>query len=295
MATQDTCTAYDGHGVGHELQGSDLEMPGLWESGEARLFYYLPKFALAAIVVSSVSKLVAYDVAMNLYRVKKADFTMWMTAMIGTLCVGPRLGISLAALLSLLIVIYESIHPPIQVLWRVEGSNSYRNILQAPEGAFMDGIFIARIGGSLYFANVAYVEDSLLTLISDMREISEVRYLVLDFTPVVTADYSAMEVLHSVIHDFRSQGIDVAFSCVGERLERSLQKFGLLDYLGEEWLFHSVHEAVMHCVCAGGDPIGLATLQQEQEEALRELEHAQRRCRQLQICDRGGIHRFTAG
>lgn len=257
------------------------------------LFYYLPKFALAAIVVSSVSKLVAYDVAMNLYRVKKADFTMWMTAMIGTLCVGPRLGISLAALLSLLIVIYESIHPPIQVLWRVEGTNSYRNIQQAPEGAFMNGIFIVRIGGSLYFANVAYVEETLSTLISDMRDISEVRYLVLDFTPVVTADYSAMEALHSVIHDFLSQGIQVAFSCVGERLERSLRKFGLLDYLGEDWLFHSVHESVMHCVWQDGDPLSKATLQQEREEALRELEHAEQRCLQLHIIDRGSIRNYT--
>ncbi|OLQ07707.1 hypothetical protein AK812_SmicGene8875 [Symbiodinium microadriaticum] len=30
-----------------------------------------------------------------------------------------------------------------RVLWRVEGTNSYRNIQQAPEGAFMNGIFIA--------------------------------------------------------------------------------------------------------------------------------------------------------
>ncbi|OLQ13234.1 putative sulfate transporter 4.2 [Symbiodinium microadriaticum] len=85
-----------------------------------------------------------------------------------------------------------------RVLWRVEGTNSYRNIQQAPEGAFMNGIFIVRIGGSLYFANVAYVEDTLSTLISDMRDISEVRYLVLDFTPVVTADYSAMEEVASL-------------------------------------------------------------------------------------------------
>eukprot|EP00438_Fugacium_kawagutii_P003249 Skav226647 [mRNA] locus=scaffold1:84513:85176:- [translate_table: standard] len=31
-----------------------------------RLFYYLPKFVLGAIVVSSVSKLIAYDVAFTL-------------------------------------------------------------------------------------------------------------------------------------------------------------------------------------------------------------------------------------
>ncbi|OLQ13239.1 hypothetical protein AK812_SmicGene2775 [Symbiodinium microadriaticum] len=102
-------------------------------------------------------------------------------------------------------------------------------------------------------------------------------------------------VLHSVIHDFRSQGIQVAFSCVGERLERSLRNFGLLEYLGEDWLFHSVHESVMHCVCQDGDPLALATLQQEREEALRELEHAEQRCLQLQLIDRGGSCAATQG
>jgi len=251
------------------------------------LFYYLPKFALAAIVVSSVSKLVAYDVAMNLYAAKKADFTMWMTAMVGTLCLGPRLGISLAALLSLLIIIYESVHPPLQVLWRVPGTNSYRNIQQAPDGVFMDGVFMVRIGGSLYFANVAYVEETLSTLIQDMQEICSVKYLVLDFTPVVSADYSAMEVLHSIVDDFRERGIQVAFSCMGTGLERRFRKFGLLNFLGKEWLFPTVHDAVLHCVGHNADSASEALLNQEREEALRELATAQRWLQQLKAADGG--------
>lgn len=234
-----------------------------------QLFYYLPKFVLAAIVVSSVSKLIACDVARSLFHIKKSDFAMWMAAFIGTLCLGPLLGIGVAVLLSLSVVIYESVHPPITVLWRIDGTNSYRPI-QHNAGIFVEGVFIVRIGATMYFANVAYVEETLRTLIADMDAISEVKYLVLDFTPVTTADFSAVEALSDVVENFRERGVQVAFSCIGPRLEGVFERFGLLESLREEWCFATVHEAVLHCVCHSG--ADLPSLEQELETAVKELE-----------------------
>ncbi|CAK8985546.1 unnamed protein product [Durusdinium trenchii] len=245
------------------------------------LFYYLPKFVLAAIVVSSVSKLVAYDVAINLFKIKKSDFVMWMTAFVGTLCLGPLLGIGLAVMLSLAVVIYESVHPQIQVLWRIEGTCGYRPVQQQDaDGTFIDGIFIVRIGASLYFANVAYVEETLRTLIADMNDISRIHYLVLDFTPVTTADYSAIEALSDVLQNFREKGVQVAFACISMRLEGAFERFGLLDSLGEEWRFHTVHEAVLHCTSHFGGG-SRPSLEQEMDIALSELKRAEARVNEL--------------
>merc|ERR1719382_1835249 len=47
------------------------------------LFYFLPKFVLAAIVLNSVIALVAYDVAIELFKIKKSDFALWIVAFIG--------------------------------------------------------------------------------------------------------------------------------------------------------------------------------------------------------------------
>lgn len=41
-------------------------------------FYYLPKFALAAIVMNSVIPLVAFGEARHLFHVKKHDFVLWV-------------------------------------------------------------------------------------------------------------------------------------------------------------------------------------------------------------------------
>merc|ERR1719343_126407 len=44
------------------------------------LFYYLPKFVLAAIVIAAVSGMFRYDEAVELWRMKKRDFGLWFGA-----------------------------------------------------------------------------------------------------------------------------------------------------------------------------------------------------------------------
>merc|ERR1712142_1137272 len=56
------------------------------------LFYYLPKFCLAAIVIASVRNLIAWREAVHLYHMKKTDFVLWLFAFIGTLFLGIELG-----------------------------------------------------------------------------------------------------------------------------------------------------------------------------------------------------------
>ena len=66
--------------------------------------------------------LVASDEAAELWRLKKQDFVLWAVAFFGTLLAGVLNDILLAVLLSLGIVIYESVRPQIKILWRVPGA-----------------------------------------------------------------------------------------------------------------------------------------------------------------------------
>merc|ERR1740138_1772196 len=91
------------------------------------LFKYLPKFALASIVINSIIPLVAFGEAKSLFRVSRNDFVLWVVAFIGTMVFGVLPGICLAVMLSLAIVIYESVRPQIMILWRIPGTTIYRN------------------------------------------------------------------------------------------------------------------------------------------------------------------------
>jgi anti-anti-sigma regulatory factor len=212
------------------------------------LFYYLPKFALAAIVINSVIPLVAYQEARRLFNVKKTDFLLWLTAFLGTLFLGVLLGIAIAVGLSLVIVISESVRPQIVVLWRIPGTSIYRNMKQETNGVFVPNVFIVRIGSSLYFANASFVKDTLITYVNDLKDVNPIEYLVLEMTAVVSIDSTAAHVIHDIVMEFSERGIKVAFAMVGKRVEATMDRAKLKSEIGEHWFFHTVDDAVSYCV-----------------------------------------------
>uniref|UniRef100_A0A7S2QJF3 STAS domain-containing protein n=1 Tax=Zooxanthella nutricula TaxID=1333877 RepID=A0A7S2QJF3_9DINO len=212
------------------------------------MFYYLPSFVLAAIVISSVIPLVAYDEAIKLWRIKKQDFCLWVVAFLGTLAAGVLNGICLAVVLSLVIVIYESVRPQITILWRIPGTTIYRPLKQETNGAFIPSVFIARIGSSMYFANASFIKDMLMAYVDDLEEANKIEYIVLEMTPVVSVDSTAVHVLQDVVNAFRAKGVQVAFSMVGNRVEKTMRKANLRDFIGDQWFFPTVNEAVLFCL-----------------------------------------------
>jgi len=212
------------------------------------LFYYLPKYVLGAIVISSVAPLVAYWEALKLWRVKRPDFFLWVAAFLGVLFLGVLQGMLLAVGFSLIIVIYQSARPQIAILWRIPGTTIYRNIKQESSGAFVPNVFITRIGSSMYFANASFVKDMLLAYVDDLEEVNPTEYIVLEMSSVVTVDSTALHILEDVVTDFRNRHIHVAFAMVGNRLSRNFEKGGLTTFVGGQWFFHTVHDAVVGCL-----------------------------------------------
>lgn len=212
------------------------------------LFYYLPKSALAAVVINSVIPLVAIGEARRLSRIKKNDFVLWIVAFIGTLFLGVLQGLAVAVGLSLVIIIYESVRPQITILWRIPGTTIYRNVKQESSGAFIPNVFICRIGSSMYFANASFVKESLLTYVSDLSQVNPVEYLVLEMTSVVSIDTTAVHIIQDIVNDFRSRHIQVAFAMVGNRVEKTMRRAELKSFIGQQWFFPTVNDAVHHCL-----------------------------------------------
>jgi hypothetical protein len=212
------------------------------------LFYYLPKFVLAAVVINSIIPLIAVDEAMRLYGVKRHDFILWVVAFLGTLFLGVLYGIAVAVLLSLIIVIFESVRPQITVLWRIPGTTIYRAMKQESNGVFIPNVFICRIGSSMYFANASYIKDTLVQYVTDLQDVNPIKYIILEMTPVVSIDSTAVHIIEDVLTEFNSRGVQLAFAMVGNRVERTMKKAGMQEHIGEDWFFPTVHDAVRYCL-----------------------------------------------
>ncbi len=285
------------------------------------LFYFLPKFALSAIVISSVTNLIDYNECIHLWKVKKQDCLLWVIAFLGTLFMGVQNGLVGAIAVSLILVIAESVRPQMSVLWRLPGTPIYRNIKQESAGHFVPGVIVVRIGASMYFANVAFIRDYISKMVAEFSEAAEmtqlgtdgsagsprtaahlrkestfvtrhvrkapdsppngspndisstvtsspvsangtpadvdrgqwvaaepIKYIVIEMTPVTSVDSTALHMLEDMHRDLKERGIRLCLSTVGNRVEETFKRAGLIDKMGAQWLHPSVHSAVQHCI-----------------------------------------------
>lgn len=234
-----------------------------------KVFEFLPKFSLAAIVISSVTNLVDYKEFFHLIKVKKQDALLWGVAFLGTLFLGVQVGLLMAIGVSLLMVIVESVRPQMTILWRLPATPIYRSIKQESTGQFIPSIVILRIGASMYFANVAFIRDYINKMLHEFSEAADttkapanasprspaavkppepIRYIVVEMTPVTTIDSTAIHMLEDMQRDLKGRGIRLAFATIGTRVEDTMSRAGLIEKIGEQWFHPSVHFAVQHCI-----------------------------------------------
>jgi len=235
----------------------------------------LPQFVLAAIVISSVIGLFAYKEATMMWKVKKSDFLLWIVAFLVTIFFGAEYGLGVAVGLSLLIVIYESVTPQILILWSIPNTSHYRHVRQPEKGNFIRGVLIVRIGtSSMYFADSNTISTRLEKIALQINEeynnnnnnnigtddndgttttsaaaASELKYIVLDMTPVITIDTSALQSLNDMHQMWKSRGVQICFANCSTRVLRTMDFAQFQEEIvSKEWFLSDVQSAVKYCI-----------------------------------------------
>lgn len=174
------------------------------------LFHDLPKTVLAAIVMVAVAGLVEIAEARYLFRVKKSDGYTFLLTFLVTLGFGVEVGIAYGVAFSLLMFIWRSAHPHIAELgWLVE-EGVYRNVRRDPRVRVDPELFIVRIDASLYFANMAFIEDWLRAALAERPRVKQILF---DLSGVNDMDAVALAKLEELCENFENQGI--GFACAG--------------------------------------------------------------------------------
>lgn len=213
------------------------------------VIYYLPKFALAAIVINSVRGLVSFDEFFHLWKVKKNDAIIWALAFLGTLFLGITYGIGLAVCISIAIVLRRTMRAQLSILWRLPHTHVFADIKLTQTGIFTPGVLVTRVGNMMYFANCAAIKEELKDLIKKYSEYDPVKFVVISLSPVYSVDASAIHLLEEVVKDILSQGMEVEFACVNPRVMEGFQRSHIMDVVDASHDFHETeYDAVQDCV-----------------------------------------------
>jgi len=231
------------------------------------VFEEMPLATLAAIVISGVLNLLDFDEAIYLWRVHKLDFFIWFISFLGTIFLGAEKGIGIAVIISLLSVIYESAYPHTAVLGKLPGTNVYRNIKQYPNAQRYNQLIIARIDAPLYFANIQHVREKMQkyeqnALNADsINGKEEIKFMIVDCSPVSHIDSSALHILKEMCIDYRNRDVQLCICNPNIKVMVKLVSSGLVELIGEDYIFVSTQDAVQACL------IELESSEQLDEEA----------------------------
>lgn len=205
------------------------------------LLYHLPQSVLASIIMMAVVSLINVKAFIHAWKAHRHDGIVALTTFVGTLIFAPHLdrGILIGVVLSLIFYLIRNMKPAMAILSR------------HPDGTYRDSarfglqqcrhIAVIRYAGSLFFANVSYLENKVLETVDSMRELKHVLMIGNGMNEI---DASGMDVLQTLLERLTGRGLRVSFSGLNDSVVDSLRRSGLLARIGEENLYRNCGSAL---------------------------------------------------
>ena len=201
------------------------------------VLYWLPKVALASIILVAVYPLLDFSALGKSWKYSKADFIAVSITLFLTLLVGVEIGIASGVLASILMHLYKTSQPHVAVIGRVAGTEHFRNVERHDVETF-DNILSIRIDESLYFANTRFLEELIFSL---MAKKPQLEHVILMCTAVNAIDMSALQTLEKINQTLSEIDIKLHLSEVKGPIMDKLVKTTLLANLsGSNYLSHNL-------------------------------------------------------
>ncbi|MCK6553474.1 SulP family inorganic anion transporter [Candidatus Binatia bacterium] len=202
---------------------------------------YLPRGALAAIVFTIAIGLIDVPGLQAIRRESPGEFTLALTAAAVVVLIGVQHGILLAMVLSLLRHVRHSYQPSTSIMVPDEGGR-WIPVPAVPGVVTEPGLIVYRFAADLFYANVEHFTDELRNLVTAPAE--PVRWVVIDAGAITDIDYSAAAALRELLPDLRRLGLTLLFARVRPELETDFARHGIVEALGRERIFPTLHEAL---------------------------------------------------
>jgi len=205
------------------------------------LLYHLPQSVLAAIIMMAVVGLLNVKTFIHTWRAQKYDGIIGIITFVATLLFAPHLdrGIMIGVVLSLLLYLLRNMKPSIAML-SLHPDQTYRN--QARFGLKQCcHVAVIRYAGSLFFANVSYLEEKVLETV---RSMPKLRHVLIVGNGINELDASGEETLAMLVERLHEHGLGFSMSGLNDQVLDTLRRTGLLAKIGEENIYRNATRAI---------------------------------------------------
>jgi sulfate permease, SulP family len=198
--------------------------------------HHLPKAVLAVIILLAVTSLVTPAALKHTWKASRADGIAALATFAATLLAAPHLdkGILFGAGLAIILYLYRTMRPRVALLARhADGTLRDARLHGLVEN---ERVIVFRFDGDLYFGNVPYFEDAILSAVAARPGAP---YLVVVGDGINEIDASGEEVIRHLVERLRAAGVQVVFSGLKQQVLRVMRGTGLYDLIGEANMFRT--------------------------------------------------------
>ena len=209
----------------------------------ASLLAHVPHAALAGILLFVAQRIVRLQVMADIGRRTAPEFALILATTAAIVAMPIEIGVAIGIVLSLMHGMWTTTRARIIELERVTGTSIWWPPSAKFHGEIVPGVVVAAFQAPLSFLNAYEFEHGFRKLVD--RRKGEIRLVVLEASNIVEIDYTAAKVMETLIAHCRSAGVTFAVSRLESvRAGQAFERFGLMELLGPDRLFHSVEEAV---------------------------------------------------
>jgi SulP family sulfate permease len=210
----------------------------------APVFSVLPKPVLAALIIEAVVMgMMDVPEMRRLARVKRFDFWIAVTAIVGTLLVGVLAGVIIGIGLSLIWLISVATRPRMPLLGREPGTQAFRELDEHPGDDQFPGVVVVRLDGGLFFATSDALEDRVREVALSTPGITGI---VLDCEGIDFIDSQGSAKMREILDLTEQAGVTLRLARLKPAVRELLARDGVLDRIGED----KTSDAVDHAVAA---------------------------------------------
>lgn len=205
------------------------------------LLAIVPSAVLAGIVANAALGLIEVHGLQEIRRLRRAEFQIAVVCLACVLALGPLEAVIIAFLLSTIEVVRRAANPQMSVMHALPGGSAYVPCSDVTDAMPVPGLILFRFGAQLFFANANTFQEGVKQIVESN---TSVRWLVLDAEAVSDIDTTGAEALAHTIEDLQERGLTFAMARAEAPVPELLERYGLLDKIGQDRLYATNRAAV---------------------------------------------------
>jgi MFS superfamily sulfate permease-like transporter len=216
------------------------------------LLRHVPSAALAGILLFVAMRIVQVRVAWAVWSESRTEFSLILVTALAIVLLPIETGVGIGILLSLLHGMWTTTRAQVVALGRVPGTTVWWPRAGTMAAQEIPGALVLGFQAPLSFLNAEAFRHGFLHEI-DRRE--PLRLVVLEASGIVEIDFTAAHMLAAIVRTCRERKIGFALARLGSvRAQQSFERFGLIDLIGNSFVYRSAQEAVDALAPTAGTP-----------------------------------------